>query len=278
MELARAAGFEVDDSQSAVPDPAALDAADALEREMLQYLPLAKTELALRALLAQPGAWRRLSKGGADLATLRTISSGRALHWLLHPPTVAIVGAANVGKSTIANRLFGQERAITADLPGTTRDWVGETANLDGLAVTLVDTPGIRSTDDPIEREAIGRARGEVADADLVILVLDASRPLEPDQAHLLEEHPSALLVVNKVDRHAAWDTSAMETIRTVGTTGVGIDEVRRAVQRRFGCDAIDPARPRWWTARQRDVIERATDQESLERLWDAEIKSPAAQ
>src|SRR6185503_2714425 len=96
--------------------------------------------------------------------------------WMLHPPRVAIVGEANVGKSTLANQLFAQERSITADLPGTTRDWVGEVANVDGLPVTLVDTPGVRETADEVEREAIARSGEQVAAADLILLVLDATR------------------------------------------------------------------------------------------------------
>ena len=106
---------------------------DPLEQEVLMSLPLARTELTLRMLLAQPAAWDRLIARPPAKAETENILADRALHWLLHPPRVAIVGAANVGKSTLANQLFGQQRSITVDLPGTTRDWVGETANLDGL-------------------------------------------------------------------------------------------------------------------------------------------------
>ena len=135
----------------------AVDGAMTLEREMLAALPLARTDLGVRTLLAQ----RR--HGAEAMSTLYAAAIGRiladrSLDHLLHPPRVAIVGAPNVGKSTLANQLFAQERSITADLPGTTRDWVGEIANIDGLAVTLVDTPGVRDTADAIEREAIDRS------------------------------------------------------------------------------------------------------------------------
>src|SRR5690606_12064877 len=106
--------------------------------------------------------------------------------------------------STLANQLFAQERSITADLPGTTRDWVGEIANLDGLAVMLIDTPGLRMTDDLVEREAIERSGQQVRAADLVVVVLDASVPAAEQLAHR-QAHPNALIVVNKCDR-AAWD------------------------------------------------------------------------
>ena len=157
--------------------------------------------------------WRRKMRGGNSserssypATEIDAILNDRSLHWLLHPPRVAIVGAANVGKSTLANRLFAQERSITADIPGTTRDWVGEMANLDGLAVQLVDTPGIRQTEDAIEREAIQRSEPQIRRADLVILVLDASRPLAADQAPLLDRFPDSLRVINKVDATPAWN------------------------------------------------------------------------
>ena len=102
-------------------------------------------------------------------ADLPAILADRSLWWLLHPPRVAIVGRPNVGKSTLANQLFARERSITADLPGTTRDWVGELADVNGLAVMLVDTPGLRDAADPIERAAIAGARGQIAAADLVV-------------------------------------------------------------------------------------------------------------
>jgi tRNA modification GTPase len=182
---------------------------------------------------------------------------------------VAVVGVPNVGKSTLANQLFAQERSITADQPGTTRDWVGEIANLDGLAVTLVDTPGLRETTDPIEREAIGRGHREIERADLVVVVLDPTQA--PDgQRNLIRAHPNALAVVNKADRPATWEVAdGAEAIPTVATTGEGMDALRLAIKRRFlGTTEIDTHRPRWWTRRQRGILERAlTDPAALAEL-----------
>jgi tRNA modification GTPase len=178
------------------------------------------------------------------------------LHWLLRPPRVAIVGVPNVGKSTLANQLFGAERVITADVPGTTRDWVGEIANLDGLAVMLVDTPGRRASDDAIEREAIDRSTEQITAADLVVLVLDPTQLRKPGQAELERMFPAALRVVNKSDRAGLWE-SAATAIRTVATTGVGVDALRAAIRCRFlGADTFDLAQARWWTERQRRVLE----------------------
>src|SRR5687767_4568879 len=132
-----------------------------LEREVEAYLAVARTELAMRTLLDQERLWGEWVEGRREVDA-SVVLADRSLYWLLHPPRVAIVGVPNVGKSTLANQLFAQERSITADVAGTTRDWVGEIANVDGLAVMLVDTPGVRETADDIERKAIEGSAGQV--------------------------------------------------------------------------------------------------------------------
>lgn len=253
VELLRSDGFEIVEAFEAALADQAVDADDPLWREVLAHLPLARTEQALRVLLAQPGAW---SPG------LSPRYDDESLWWMLHPPRVAIVGPPNVGKSTLANQLFGQERSITADLPGTTRDWVGEIANLDGLAVILVDTPGVRETSDPIERVAIARSGTEVKRADLVVLVLDASTPIEAEQRRLLDAHPNALVVWNKSD--VATDANTRKGIRAVATTGEGVDPLRVEIRKRFGCESFDEHRARWWTQRQRETLARGREKNSL--------------
>jgi tRNA modification GTPase len=257
LELARRDGFDVIDRPDVPLPEAAVDGDTPVWREVEQYLPLATTELALRTLLAQPVAWRELGRSAPTHEQSERMLVDRSLHWLLRPPRVAIVGVPNVGKSTLANQLFGAQRVITADVPGTTRDWVGEVANLDGLAVMLVDTPGTRATDDPIEREAIERSGEQVAAADLIVLVLDPTQPREPAQAELERNYRGALRVVNKSDRAGAWEGDGWD-IRTVATTGEGIDALRGAIRRRFlGAESIDVTQPRCWTPRQRELLER---------------------
>ena len=256
LDLARQAGFEiVERPEFPLPDDA-VDSDEIIEREILKHLPLATTELALRTLLAQRRAWAELERELPTISPQRieAIMKDDALRWLLHPPRVAIIGAANVGKSTLANQLFAQERSITADLPGTTRDWVGELANLDGLAVHLVDTPGVRQTNDPIERQAICRSEDQVQQADLVVLILDASRSIEPEQ-QLVERFRGAIYVINKVDAKPAWEFAAMNAIHTVATTGTGVDELRRRIRLYFGCEQIDVDAPRCSTQRQRALL-----------------------
>lgn len=234
-------------------DQRTYDADDEIQQEILQWLPQARTELAIRALLAQPAAWKNKTRPRDELL------ADRALHWLLNPPCVTIVGAANVGKSTLANQLFAQERSITADVPGTTRDWVGQIANIDGLAVMLIDTPGLRVTDDAIERAAIDIAGRQIASADMVILVLDAARPMDDEQRALLSRFAGAQLVVNRVDLPHAWGVASVDACRTIATTGHGVDDLRLAIQRKFGCADFDESLQRIWTQRQRQIVERVS-------------------
>jgi tRNA modification GTPase len=260
LELARKDGFDVEAAAPTPPLPTeAVDAESELMREVLQYLPMATTELAVRTLLAQEAAWENLTRSSPDRAALAAVLDDSSLHRLLHPPRVAIVGIPNVGKSTLANQLFAQERSITADVPGTTRDWVGELANVDGLAVMLVDTPGLRETTDAIEREAIERSREQVTAADLVVLVLDPTQPREPDQSALALAYPDALRVANKSDRQGLWEPERV--VRTVATTGQGVDALRSEVRAAFlGAAPYEPGRARWWTPRQRSALRRAIE------------------
>jgi tRNA modification GTPase len=253
LDLAQRHGFCVITDPSPPIPFSMLEGASELENEIFAYLPLATTETALRVLLAQSAAWRDLDAPGLTDGQREKLLTDRSLHWLLHPPRVAIVGIPNAGKSTLANQLFGSQRSITADLPGTTRDWVGEITNLDGLAVMLVDTPGIRGSDDEIEMQAIERAQEQVQTADAAVLVLDATRLDDPSQLALLKRFPDAILVLNKVDviKPVAGDDS----IQIIATIGAGIDAVRSAIRRRFQCEAIDLNTARCWTERQRKFV-----------------------
>ncbi|HMB96724.1 MAG TPA: GTPase, partial [Tepidisphaeraceae bacterium] len=151
LELAKRGSFQIVQSCDDL-----LDGDSIIEREMLASLPQAQTQETIRMLLAQPRLWNEfvnkpgLGARGDPYVNVRLeiarILEDRSLWWMLHPPRVAIVGIPNAGKSTLANQLFGKQRSITANLPGTTRDWVADFANLDGLPIHLLDTPGLRSS------------------------------------------------------------------------------------------------------------------------------------
>lgn len=146
--------------------------------------------------------------------------------------TVVVVGRPNVGKSSVFNMLLGVDRAIVAEAAGTTRDLVSEQIDLDGLAVTLVDTAGVRESVDAVEREGMARAEraGEVAG--LLLVVLDGSERLTGDDDRLLARTNarSRLVVANKSDLDAALDRSV--DVRVSARTGAGAGDLRRAIVR----------------------------------------------
>jgi tRNA modification GTPase len=116
--------------------------------------------------------------------------------------TLAIVGRPNVGKSSLFNHLVERERAIVTATPGTTRDLVTETVAIGGIPVKLVDTAGIRHALDEAELIGIRKSIEALADADLVLVVIDASQPLTPEDIELLEQAQKGPFVVvgNKSD------------------------------------------------------------------------------
>lgn len=135
------------------------------------------------------------------------IASSRQGRLIREGCQVAVVGKPNVGKSSLFNVLCGVQRAIVADASGTTRDLVTETIHLEGIPVTLVDTAGIRATADAVEAEGVRRARGALAVASAVLVVLDRSRALDEDDRELLRETAGRprLVIANKQDLRAAW-------------------------------------------------------------------------
>jgi tRNA modification GTPase len=148
---------------------------------------------------------------------------------------VAIAGKPNVGKSGLFNALLGAGRAIVAPLPGTTRDLVTETADIDGLRVELVDTAGIREGADEVETEGVTRARQTWTTADVVMVVVDGSQPLETADVELLRETSALprLVVGNKHDLTPAWSSADVgEPVEFVSSkTGDGLDALRRQLR-----------------------------------------------
>jgi tRNA modification GTPase len=149
--------------------------------------------------------------------------------------TVAIIGRANVGKSSLFNALAGGDRAIVSETPGTTRDLVTERVDVRGLCVTLVDTAGTREPTDPVEREGVRRAARARETADLVLLVLDASTGQTGHDEALLRETSAARRVVvwNKSDLVENESvTTCVAGVLASATRGSGLDDVRGAIAR----------------------------------------------
>jgi tRNA modification GTPase len=150
--------------------------------------------------------------------------------------TLAIAGRPNVGKSSLFNRLIGQDRAIVTEIAGTTRDTVSETASIGGIPVKLQDTAGIRETQgDRVEALGIERSYQAMADADLTLVVVDLSTPPDPADAEIAARVAGRrILVGNKSDlprRHPATDC-----VTVSAATGEGIEALRQAIQ-----DAVTP-------------------------------------
>jgi tRNA modification GTPase len=208
----------------------------------------------------EPGALVEVlgSLAGRTRALLREANRGRLVREGLQ---VAIVGRPNVGKSSLFNALLRTERAIVNGSPGTTRDLVSETLDLEGFAVTLVDTAGIRETSEAVETEGVARARAAAEVADLVLHVVDRSCPdgaadFESIQ-HAVDK--KALVVENKIDLPSAWPGRGGVTVSA--TTGAGLDALRRAIIDGLGGESLAPADPPALTnLRHVRLVERAHD------------------
>jgi tRNA modification GTPase len=217
--------------------------------------------------LAAPTLRTDLAAIRADLADLlagarRGVRLADGLH-------VVIAGHPNVGKSSLLNALAASERAIVTEIPGTTRDLLRETIDLDGVAITLVDTAGLRDAADVVEREGIRRARAEQARADAVGLGVDENSDAESHadatDAHIFDDAPSTaarIVVRNKIDLadakpHITRSGDRID-IALSARTGAGLDLLRDALKSLAGGDA-DGA----WSARARHVaaLERGAAQ-----------------
>jgi tRNA modification GTPase len=152
--------------------------------------------------------------------------------------TLAIVGRPNVGKSSLFNRLVERERAIVTATPGTTRDLVSETVAIGGIPIQLVDTAGIRHSLDEAESIGIRKSMEALADADLVLVVADASAPLSPEDEELMRqtENRQAILVGNKCDLGDKSEHifNGIQPVYTSALTGEGIAELRSEILHRI--------------------------------------------
>lgn len=212
------------------------EAQSEVERRMLAALAKAASPRAVELLLDQPRRWSGRSLDEASGAPA-------ALRWLIDPPLVVAVGAANIGKSTLCNALAGRAVSIVADEPGTTRDHVGVMMELDGLVVRYADCPGLlgsfggaeareSSIDDAVVRAALDLA----ATADLVLCCGDPLNP--PPGAAELGFDPKRLVRVRLRDDLVGtrWSADAAVTIPKTGAAR-GVDELARTVRHRLVSD-----------------------------------------
>jgi tRNA modification GTPase len=177
-------------------------------------------------------------------APLEQLAASFAYGKLVHQGlTLAIVGPPNVGKSSLFNRLVERDRAIVTSTPGTTRDLVSETVAIGGIPIQLIDTAGIRKAFDEAESIGIRKSMEALADADLILVVIDASVPPDPDDHKLLRlaENRPAIFVGNKCDLGIGsgqrWASPA-EISYVSALTGQGLAELRSEILRHIGGEA----------------------------------------
>lgn len=130
---------------------------------------------------------------------IRTFDNGKIIKEGIH---VVILGKPNAGKSSLLNKLLGEDKAIVTDIAGTTRDVLEEFINLDGIGIHIVDTAGIRDTSDEVEKIGVGKARDKALNADLILYVVDSSKNLDENDYEIINmmSHKKSIILLNKSD------------------------------------------------------------------------------
>lgn len=153
---------------------------------------------------------------------------------------VVITGKPNVGKSSLLNALTGRKKAIVTDIPGTTRDLITDMINIQGVPVNLVDTAGIREPKDEIEKEGIALVWENLANADVVIILLDGSKPINAEDREVIQKNNNGkiIIAINKIDLQPAWETVTIAGLLTQDAKilhisakfGTGLTELKNIV------------------------------------------------
>ncbi len=157
--------------------------------------------------------------------------------------STVILGKPNVGKSSLLNTLLKEERAIVTDIPGTTRDTVEEFVNIGGVPVKIIDTAGIRETDDVVEKIGVEKSRKSAEEADLILMLADLSRPFEEEDREILSfvKDKKAIVILNKTDLtpvldcNEIYDAVGKENVISISAkTGEGIEELTKRLKDMF--------------------------------------------
>jgi len=171
-------------------------------------------------------------------ALLKTAEVGRVLR---EGVKTAIVGAPNAGKSTLLNAILGEDRAITHELPGTTRDVLTEQVRVNGVPLVLMDTAGLRKTNDPVELLGLGRTHEAIRNAELILQVVDGGVKYKDPAIHKYGEKQKTIIIVNKCDLPLTdeWEWSDL-VIPVSAKTGQGLDRLYETIKKTFLTGARD--------------------------------------
>ncbi len=244
------------------------EASCAIEADSLLAISHAASPAAIDRLADQPGIWQdaQIQRMASDPKWCEQVRrSTIILDRLIDPPVVVVAGPANVGKSTLTNLMLRRSVSVVADLPGTTRDWVGGLAELggvtDAMAVRWLDTPGLRPADDTIEKQAIDLAVDVIAQADLLIAMTDPdhhwSRMHTSDTVGLCGREPD-LWVMNKIDTGTlSGDGDGPDCPLSISAREErGIDRLQAMIIAGLGVSQIDPQQPWAFSATLKQFVE----------------------
>jgi len=181
---------------------------------------------------------------------------------------VALVGRPNVGKSSLFNKLLSSDRAIVTEIPGTTRDTISEVINMEGIPVLITDTAGVRTSPDKIEQLGIERTRRAIADADLIVVVLDGSQPLVDEDLEIIREASNnhCVLAFNKSDLESFRSSNAQEVadnlplVSVSARTGEGLDALCSNIIKPFTAGYLDESSFVITNARHYDLLRRTSE------------------
>ncbi|MCI5835888.1 MAG: tRNA uridine-5-carboxymethylaminomethyl(34) synthesis GTPase MnmE [Firmicutes bacterium] len=153
-----------------------------------------------------------------------------------------IIGKPNVGKSSILNALIEEEKAIVTDIPGTTRDVVEGVLNLDGIILNIIDTAGIRETNDIVEKIGVSKSLSLIDKSDLIIFVLNNNEPISEEEKEILEKikNKPHIVIVNKIDLESKINLDNQDYIRISVKNNIGLDKLKSRIKELFNIEKLN--------------------------------------
>ena len=197
----------------------------------------------------------------------RLISTANEGKILREGLSIVIVGKPNVGKSSLLNALLMENRAIVTEVPGTTRDVIEEYINVEGIPIKIIDTAGIRETEDIVEKIGVQRSKEKINEADLVVLMLDVSRQLDEEDREIIQfiRDKKYIVILNKVDLEKSLRREDIELaqdymIETSAKTGFGMDNLKRLIKDLFFSGEIAASEVVITNTRHKEALIRAKE------------------